>query len=1380
MAQLAISAVGAAVGFMVGGPMGASIGWALGSAAGGLLFAPKNRTEVRIADYPVTESVYGQTLPIVLGAGLCPAKVIWQGEPREEKNEREVGKNNYVTETRRFVSFYAAFSQGPIQTFRRVWINKKLAYSEEHDDIVEALLSGAFAEKVEFFYGTADQAPWWVAEAVEGAVPGYQFMACMGFRDWDITETGGIPQIEAEVIEFADRPVPTHINNFGMYDDTLLSMCAGWGPDEYQIETTDWLNHLSSTDIGGFCWRRRVRDLTKDDFGAHWPDPVSGLSNVVEMFSASGVPWKDYGDATEDPEGRTVLGYLNPFGTNPWADYGRVYTVACINDPRLALQIVFGQPEGTEHPYETKLVLMSACVEPYDSATTVFISLGDVESWDLTSAHMVRSGSRIYYIRHASAETTTRVVIGFPVSARDAYTPIVPNEVDGADTWVGKFEFGDDSQASVSQTFTGQATGADWIGVDEVTGDIYIRFAASEWIWRLTADLELRRIDPDDPESDPVRYEMPLQPGCLQAMHVWNNMLVTAHKWNQDTVGTWFGQYDLHPDGSATLMGEVEVSALGLPVEPAGREHEPVFVPLRNGVFLTRTSQWTMLPRAADEGRSLAEVITILSDPAIGASDLNVADVEDVLVRGYQLDNRTARGTAIQPLLGCYGADLFESDGKLKVVKRGAAAVATIPYEDLGAERGESKPETPTEERTREVSTALPVRLDLHYMQHEAAYERGNTLAQRMHGDSDEWRTLEVPVTLTAQEAARSAWRNLTEAWAQRTSKSWTTTVKYLALEPGDAVLMETRGGTLVREKITAKEEDNGLLNFGSVTDDDGAVVQVAAGVQGPPADGLKPPTTGTLGVVFEVPPLADADGLGAILYGVGSPLSADRPWPGAIWFVSELDDSGLNSAANLAASSRVGSAVAALPDWDVGRELQAPATHRLEVSIAGELLEEYSPEEQLAGSGLAAVTAGETSRTELIRYRTAEVTADGTYVLDGLQRGVLGTDYAATGHAAGDRVILLPNLAATVVTRLPRQLSELNALRRWRAVTHGRDVISAPSQVHSFQAGTLRPLPPVHITMTVRANGDRRIGWIRRNRVYQDLWLTGVDVPMSESAETYHVEILDPVSGDVLREATVTGQAYYDYTVADYTADFGSAPTELRVRVAQVSALVGAGHWADSELSAAADGGTLVLQLEFEGTHGSTTITDSTGRHSPTAHGGAAISTAEFVYGSSSLALGGAGQYVSVPNSSDFDFSGGEEWNVTLRFRTPSVAAGLAGIVALVKSPGTANADNGFSIRRSGAAIVAEINSGGTAYGATAVGTLSANTWHKISMKKQGSFLVREIDGVQVGTNVDLTGVPINFPVGSVLRIGEFFGNYPTTGYVDRLRINKGSALEG
>ena len=100
-----------------------------------------------------------------------------------------------------------------------------------------------------------------------------------------------------------------------------------------------------------------------------------------------------------------------------------------------------------------------------------------------------------------------------------------------------------------------------------------------------------------------------------------------------------------------------------------------------------------------------------------------------------------------------------------------------------------------------------------------------------------------------------------------------------------------------------------------------------------------------------------------------------------------------------------------------------------------------------------------------------------------------------------------------------------------------------------------------MHVSATRKADGVH-MAWVRRTRIDGDGW--GVEVPLGEAAEAYRLQILSGAA--VVRTIDVaTSQTLY--AIADEIADFGAPQTMLHIRVAQISATVGAGYWSDVTL---------------------------------------------------------------------------------------------------------------------------------------------------------------------------------------------------------------------
>ncbi len=110
------------------------------------------------------------------------------------------------------------------------------------------------------------------------------------------------------------------------------------------------------------------------------------------------------------------------------------------------------------------------------------------------------------------------------------------------------------------------------------------------------------------------------------------------------------------------------------------------------------------------------------------------------------------------------------------------------------------------------------------------------------------------------------------------------------------------------------------------------------------------------------------------------------------------------------------------------------------------------------------------------------------------------------------------------------------------------------PSSNHAERADLVlphaaaRPWPPAHLRATRDASGDVEISWVRCARIGGDAWGPG-EPPLGFPAESYVLEILD--GGAPIRTET-TSIPSFSYGAAAQTADFGSLPGSLHIRVAQ------------------------------------------------------------------------------------------------------------------------------------------------------------------------------------------------------------------------------------
>lgn len=191
MAQLAIPAAGAALGWYIGGSNGAALGWALGSS-----YAASKQTinQDTIGDLRVQTSAYGTIIPFVTGVQRLAGNVIWASDKTTyTTSSGGKGSGPSVTTTGYKISMAIALCAGPIRGISRVWEDGQLKADATSS---QGKLPGVL------YLGDDTQNPDPTIEAHEGAgnVPAYRGLAYIVLTDFDLGPSGRIPMFSFEVV----------------------------------------------------------------------------------------------------------------------------------------------------------------------------------------------------------------------------------------------------------------------------------------------------------------------------------------------------------------------------------------------------------------------------------------------------------------------------------------------------------------------------------------------------------------------------------------------------------------------------------------------------------------------------------------------------------------------------------------------------------------------------------------------------------------------------------------------------------------------------------------------------------------------------------------------------------------------------------------------------------------------------------------------------------------------------------------------------------------------------------------------------------------------------------------------------------------------------
>lgn len=193
----------------------------------------------------------------------------------------------------------------------------------------------------------------------------------------------------------------------------------------------------------------------------------------------------------------------------------------------------------------------------------------------------------------------------------------------------------------------------------------------------------------------------------------------------------------------------------------------------------------------------------------------------------------------------------------------------------------------------------------------------------------------------------------------------------------------------------------------------------------------------------------------------------------------------------------------------------------------------------------------------EIIGFVEAELVSSDNYKLTKLLRGLGGTDSSNSSISAGNQVILLDQnvLFVDVTTDM------LGANIVATAFAGANDAQGVELNI-DVNLGPAKPLNPVHLQAKKLAGSDDvNISWVRRTRLNGDSWALS-EVPLELIPENYQIDIYD--GANIVRSLESAGSSFI-YSSAEQITDFGSLPNSFNFEVAQISATLGAGHFADA-----------------------------------------------------------------------------------------------------------------------------------------------------------------------------------------------------------------------
>jgi hypothetical protein len=538
----------------------------------------------------------------------------------------------------------------------------------------------------------------------------------------------------------------------------------------------------------------------------------------------------------------------------------------------------------------------------------------------------------------------------------------------------------------------------------------------------------------------------------------------------------------------------------------------------------------------------LADLVTNICAEA-GFAAIDVSDLGG-LVTGYAITDTMSPRDAMAPLSVGYQFDAVESEGEIKFVSRGRPSALACTTDDLVlSDSGDANFGFTL---TRAEETDMPLASRVSYIDVDNDYRQAVVEARRLIGEADRVAASSLPIVMDQATAAGIGERLLMDAWTMRETASFALAPSQLALDPTDDVQLSA-GARVYRLRITQIDDTTSRAVQACATDP--SIYDTIAGPARPASVAQQTPQPGRALVVFADLPLLTAE---------QTPWDAfaaafASPWPGSVLVFRSAGDSNYKLDTTLAIATAIGETTS---DFGSGPAWRWDEVNTLAVKLYSGTLSSLDDLSVFGGANALAVQNA-SGDWEVLQFENATLTAPGEWSLSKLLRGQAGSENAM-GAASGARVLVLSRAMRQLGVPPDQFALPFNYL--WGP--QGKPISDSAYQGASLQfAGVgYRPYAPCQLRALYGASGDLCLSWIRRDRSpAADNWEQS-EIPMSETSESYDVEILD-ASGAVARTFAAVSSPGVNYTAANIAADFSAGlPSPFRFTAYQLSSVFGRG----------------------------------------------------------------------------------------------------------------------------------------------------------------------------------------------------------------------------
>ncbi|MGN7611892.1 phage tail protein [Magnetococcales bacterium HHB-1] len=538
--------------------------------------------------------------------------------------------------------------------------------------------------------------------------------------------------------------------------------------------------------------------------------------------------------------------------------------------------------------------------------------------------------------------------------------------------------------------------------------------------------------------------------------------------------------------------------------------------------------------------RNLGSIVQDISKRAgLTSEEINTTSLAGSIT-GFTLANQSNAKAFLDSIRAGFFFDVIESGNEIKFLSRGRSSVAMLSKDDLILQDGV------THKVLRKPESELPNQVSVTYIEESTRFQQNTQSAIRASGEGFGIMSVTIAVVMNADQARQIAEKLLYSMWMERTVVEFSTTQRWLYLEPADVITLNVETVTFTLLIISKTEGADGSIRFKALEQEASTYNSLALGGTGPTPEDFIPLYKATILHLLDIPLLREEDNIPGFYIVVSYRNQDPGSWPGCSVFRSTDGGNDYVGISNATTAATIGTASTALPSisdpniWDRKNSVTVVLEH-------GEL-ESVTEEAVLNGANTALIG------NEIIQFVNALFVAEDTYELSVLLRGRRGSEWAMESHVEGERFVLLAEHSG--VSSYRTESADFGKERLYKAATTYTDLEDANALSFVNSGVRLKPLSPVHIRGHRDPEGNLSIQWIRRTRVGGE-WQDGVNVRLGEESERYEMDILN---GSTVVRTLHMEMPEAVYSSVDQVADFGVIQPEVTIEVYQLSAVVGRG----------------------------------------------------------------------------------------------------------------------------------------------------------------------------------------------------------------------------